>query len=83
MKKLLVLAFAVLCAISAIAADNVDILIKTNSEKIEAIIQEVSDTEVKYKKASNPNGPTFIIKMYGVGRSSDGYHRYCPKEKRL
>ena len=63
MKKLLVLAFAVLCAISAIAADNVDILIKTNSEKIEAIIQEVSDTEVKYKKASNPNGPTYIVKL--------------------
>ena len=62
MKKILVLAFAVLCAISAIAAD-VDILIKTNSEKIEAIIQEVSDTDVKYKKASNPTGPTYIIKI--------------------
>lgn len=63
MKKILVLAFAVLCAISALAVDNVDILIKTNSEKIDAIIEEVSDTDVKYKNASNPTGPTYIIKI--------------------
>ena len=63
MKKILTLAFAILCMVSVFAADNVDIIIKMNSEKIEAFIQEVSDTEIRYKKANNPNGPMFIIKM--------------------
>lgn len=63
MKKIFTLAFALMCMILAFAADNVDIIIKTNSEKIEALIQEVSDTEVKYKKANNPNGPLFVVKM--------------------
>ena len=65
MRKIITLAFAILCMISAFAAD-VDIIIKTNSEKIEALIQEVSDTEIRYKKANNPNGPMFVIKMDDV-----------------
>ncbi len=65
MKKILTLAFALLCMVSVFAA-NVDIIIKTNSEKIEALIQEVSDSEIKYKKANNPNGPMFIVKTDDV-----------------
>ena len=67
MKKILTLTLAILCStLYMLAAGNVDIIIKTNSEKIEALIQEVSDTEIKYKKANNPNGPMFIIKMDDV-----------------
>ena len=66
MKKLITLAFALMCMAIAFAADNVDLIIKTNSEKIEALIQEVSDTEVKYKKANNPNGPLFVVKMEDI-----------------
>lgn len=62
MKKILTLTFALLCMVSAFAA-NVDIIIKTNSEKIEALIQEVSETEIKYKKANNPTGPIYIVNM--------------------
>ena len=62
MKKLITLAFALVCMVCTFAADF-DLIIKTNSEKIEAIIQEVSDTEVKYKKANNPNGPLFVVKI--------------------
>ena len=62
MKKLITLAFALVCMVCTFAADF-DLIIKTNSEKIEALIQEVSDTEVKYKKANNPNGPLFVVKM--------------------
>ena len=62
MKRIITLAFALFCLLSAFAADF-DIIIKTNSEKIEALIQEVSDTEIKYKKASNPNGPLFVVKL--------------------
>lgn len=64
MKKFFTLAIAILCStISMIAAGGFDLIIKTNSEKIEALIQEVSDTEIRYKKANNPNGPMFVIKM--------------------
>ncbi len=66
MKKILTLTFALLCMVSVFAASNVDIIIKTNSEKIEALIQEVSDSEIKYKKANNPNGPMFIVKTDDV-----------------
>lgn len=61
MRKLFSFVIALLCVASAFA-DN-DILIKLNSEKIEAIIEEVSDTEVKYKKANNPTGPTYILSL--------------------
>jgi len=64
MKKFLILATVIICSlISVTAANNIDVIIKTNSEKIEALIQEVSDTEIRYKKANNPNGPMFVIKL--------------------
>ena len=67
MKKFYVLAIALLCSVlNMIAAANHDLIIKTNSEKIEALIQEVSDTELRYKKANNPNGPMFVIKLEEV-----------------
>lgn len=61
MQKFYILLIALLCSILNVLAAN-DLIIKTNSEKIEALIQEVSETEVRYKKADNPNGPVFIIK---------------------
>lgn len=63
MKKIFTLALAILCCTMYALAANFDIIIKTNSEKIEALIQEVSDTEIRYKKANNPNGPMFVIKL--------------------
>lgn len=62
MKKIFVLAVSLSLCLALVAADF-DLIIKTNSEKIEALIQEVSDTEVRYKKATNPNGPTFVLSM--------------------
>ena len=62
MKRIYLIALVLAMSMATLAADF-DILIKTNSEKIEALIQEVSDTEVKYKKVSNPDGPTYNIKM--------------------
>lgn len=52
----------VVSTLTTIAADF-DVIIKTNSEKIEALIQEVSDVELRFKKANNPNGPTFVLKL--------------------
>ena len=38
-----------------------DVIVTTESQKIDAKILEVSETEVKYKEKANPNGPTFVI----------------------
>lgn len=38
-----------------------DIIVTAESERIDAQITEVSETEIKYKRANNPNGPTFVI----------------------
>lgn len=65
MKKTILLLIALYCSISVFAA-NFDVIIKTNSEKIEAFIQEVGENELRYKKVSNPNGPTFVISLSQV-----------------
>lgn len=38
------------------------LLLKKNSERIDAKILEVSDSEVSYKKTDYIDGPTFIVK---------------------
>lgn len=38
-----------------------DVIITIDSKKIEAKILEVSQTEIKYKEKTNPNGPTFVL----------------------
>lgn len=58
MKRLSILLVLLGIAVSMFAKD---IIILKNSNKIEAVIQEVSPSEIKYKKASNADGPTFII----------------------
>lgn len=67
MKKLSLLVLALFCCtLGVLAANNIDIIVKTNSEKIEALIQEVSETELRFKKANNPNGPIFVLKLDDV-----------------
>lgn len=38
-----------------------DVIVTQESELIEADILEISETAVKYKKHSNPTGPTFVL----------------------
>ena len=59
MKKFAFLVVSLFAAVFSAFSD--DIIITTESEKIDAVIETVSETEVHYKKASNPTGPTFII----------------------
>lgn len=58
MKRLSSILILLCIAVSLFATD---IIILKNSTRIDAVIQEVSQSEVKYKKASNPNGPSFIL----------------------
>ena len=48
--------------LACLTANAQDIIIKKNSERIDAKILEVSDSEVSYKKTDYIDGPTFIVK---------------------
>lgn len=63
MKKLVFLLVLSLWAISAFAQD---VIVKRDATKIEAVIIEVSDSEIRYKNHSNQAGPTFVIKTDDV-----------------
>ena len=63
MKKILSL-FFLLCAVCSISAK--DVIVKKNADVVEAKILEVSSDEIKYKKLSNPKGPTFTISISDV-----------------
>lgn len=58
MKKLL---FTVLVLLVCFAASADDVIVLRSSKRISANILEVGKTEVRYKEASNPNGPTFVL----------------------
>ena len=53
-----------------------DVIVTKNNEKIEAIIQEINASTIKYKKLSDPEGPVFTIEkteissiLYGNGET--------------
>lgn len=54
-----------LCFLTALADD---VIVTTSGTTIDAKVVEISDTDVKYKKASNPDGPTYSMKIASVAR---------------
>ena len=58
MKRIITVA---LFLVLGIAASAQDVITTKKGDDIQAKILEVTTTEVKYKKFSNPNGPTFVI----------------------
>ena len=57
MKKMIILLCTIFCVLNVFAQD---IIITKDSKRIEAKILEVSSTEVKYKRITNIDGPTFV-----------------------
>ena len=57
MKRKFLLFFAVLTYLSAMAQD---IIVTNKAERIEALITEVSSTEIRYKKWNYQDGPVFV-----------------------
>ena len=43
-----------------------DVIILKNAEEIPAVVQEVGDVEIKYKKIENPTGPNYTLKKSAV-----------------
>lgn len=52
--------------LSTIPVHCADVIITTKSEKLDVKIMEISSTEVRYKKMSNLEGPTFVISTNDV-----------------
>ncbi|MEG1842600.1 MAG: hypothetical protein RR971_05055 [Alistipes sp.] len=38
-----------------------DVILKRNADEIQAVVTEISDAEVRYKKFNNPQGVTYVI----------------------
>lgn len=53
--------FTFLCVLFCALVSAQDIITTTDSTTIEAIIEEVGPEQIKYRKASNPTGPLFIV----------------------
>ncbi len=48
-------------SLSAIVANAQDVIIFRNGEEAEVKVEEITPNEVKYKKTSNPDGPSYIF----------------------
>ena len=59
MKKTILFIGAVL--LGASTAEAQDLIIKRDSSRIEARVTEISPAEVRYKRFSNPDGPTYVL----------------------
>lgn len=64
MKKLFIVSLLMTLFVSNLFAQ--DIIVKRNAEKIDAIVTEITNDEIKYKKADNQNGPTYVLKKSEV-----------------
>ncbi|MDR0941732.1 MAG: hypothetical protein LBM68_05850 [Bacteroidales bacterium] len=43
-----------------------DLLVTKDAKSIQAVVLEITDSEVKYKKFENQNGPTYSMKRYDI-----------------
>lgn len=59
MKKIILSLLTALCVTAAAQAQ--DIIIRINADSIRARILEISPETVRYKRASNPDGPTYVL----------------------
>ena len=59
MKKIILLLAAVLCFVSGAAAQ--DLIVKKDAVQIEARVTEITPEVVRYKRFTNPDGPTYVL----------------------
>lgn len=80
MKKLLFVLFAVWCGAMTAAAQ--DLIVKTDASQIEARVLEISPDAVRYKRFSNPDGPTYVLPVAEIQciRYANGEVEYYAKE---
>ena len=64
MKKTLLFVWATLGVLASASAQ--DLIVRRDSARIEARVTEISPTEIRYKRASNPDGPTYVLPLGDV-----------------
>ena len=57
-----VFVFFIVFCIGATTTFAQDIITLKNGDEIKALVQEVGDVDIKYKKYENPNGPNYTLK---------------------
>lgn len=65
----------------SIKKDGCDLLVMTDGVSMEVIVLEISETEIKYKKCNNPDGPTYIVpceKVEVIHLKNGDYYRPNP-----
>lgn len=72
MKKSFLLLLAIFAASATMAQD---LIVKTDSTRIEAVVSEISTENVRYKRFARPEGPTYVLPVSEVCyiRYSDGF----------
>ncbi len=80
MKKFLFVLFAVWCGAMTAAAQ--DLIVKTDASQVEARVLEISPDAVRYKRFSNPDGPTYVLPVAEIRyiRYANGEVEYYAKE---
>ena len=74
MKKTILLLLAAFCGVLTVAAQ--DPIIKADASKVEAKVTEITPESVRYKRFSNPDGPTYVLPV-----SEISYIQYANGEK--
>ena len=74
MKRTILLLFAALFGVLTAAAQ--DLIVKTDATKIEAKVIEITTEAVRYKRFSNPDGPTYVLPVKDIH-----YIQYANGEK--
>lgn len=74
MKKTILLLLAVMCGLLTAAAQ--DLIFKTDQTQVEAKVTEITPETVRYKRFSNPDGPTYVLPVRDIR-----YIQYANGEK--
>ena len=72
MKKCILLLLATFVVSATLAQD---LIVKTDSTRIEAVVHEISTEQVRYKRYARPDGPTYVLPVAQICyiRYSDGF----------
>lgn len=76
MKKTILLLLAAFCGVLAATAQ--DLIVKTDATKVEAKVTEITPDAVRYKRFSNPDGPTYVVPLADIS-----YIQYANGEKEV
>ena len=79
MKKFILLFAAVLCCVASAAAQ--DLIVKKDATQIEARVTEIASDAVRYKRFTNPDGPTYVLSVTELSyiRYANGETEYFDK----